>query len=66
MDIVFVQQKIDVKERSITLWEYVFIEGVHSREHKAKRSNHVSRYGEVEGDDDDSSIDSQFQSYINT
>jgi hypothetical protein len=60
MDTVFVQGDIDFKESSVTEWAYVFMEGVHVSEHNAKRFNNVSRYGELEGVDDDSSIDSQF------
>jgi hypothetical protein len=59
MDTVLVQREIDVNESIITEWAYLFMEGVHFCEHNVKRSNHVSHYGEVEGDDDDSSIDSQ-------
>jgi hypothetical protein len=55
----FVQREIDVKESSITEWAYVFMEGVHVRERDAKHSNHVIHYGEVEGQDDNSSIDPQ-------
>jgi hypothetical protein len=58
-DTVFVQREIDANESSIKECAYVFMEGVHFREHNDKRSNYVSCYGEVEGDDDDSSIDSQ-------
>jgi hypothetical protein len=59
MDAVFVQHEIDVKEISITEWAYILMEGFHFCEHNAKHSNHGSRYGEVEGDEHDSSIDSQ-------
>jgi hypothetical protein len=56
---VFVHHEIDVKESSVTECTYVFMEGVHIRAQNAKRSNLGSRYGEVEGGDDYSSIDYQ-------
>jgi hypothetical protein len=35
------------------------MEGFHVHEQNGERSNHVSRYGEVEDDDDDESMYSQ-------
>jgi hypothetical protein len=66
MDAVFVKHGIDVKESRITEWAYVCMEGVHFREHNPKRSNHDSRYDEVEGEDNDSLIDSKLKIYIDT
>jgi hypothetical protein len=60
MDAFSILLEIYVKQSSITEWAYVFTEGVRFLEHNANHSNHISRYGEVEGDDDNLSIDSQF------
>jgi hypothetical protein len=54
---LFVHREIYVNESSVTYWAYVFMEGVHVCAQNIKRSNYVSRYGEVEDEDDDSPID---------
>jgi hypothetical protein len=59
MDAVFVQSDMRVKGSSVTEWACVFMEGVHVCEQNVKHLDHVGHYGEVDGEDDGSSIDSQ-------